>query len=242
MSIPTQKQEPLDIIDNATGHRRRQLLLMSLVAVAAVLANLPQPLSQALGLQREYLLAVLGIVTILGFFLYSRFSLFLLTVLLALGANLPDRWAQAFGINTLPLIVALLVMILAAMINQATKLLPSGLEIHADAKLKSADGTHALVSAINRGQSKVIRSIVRYSSLDLDQADEDGITPLQAAAARGDRAIVELLLSCGANPFVVGKDGRTGATIAEASGNHSLADYLRGAEARFTPRRSDDRQ
>lgn len=242
MSTPRQKHEHPAIIDQAMRQRRRQFLLMSLVALAAVLANLPQPLSQSLGLQREYLLAVLGIITILGFFLYSRFSLFLLTVLLALGANLPDRWAHAFGINTLPLTVALLVMVLAAVINQTTRLLPSGLEVRTDAKLKSAEGTHALVSAINRDQSKVIRSIVRHSNLDLDQPDENGTTPLQAAAARGDRAIVELLISRGADPLVAGKDGRTSALIAEANGHAALADYLRRAETAFTPRRSDDRR
>ena len=115
-------------MDFLAAHRRKQTLLISIVAITAILANLPPSFSQSFFIEREYLLAVLGLLFMLGLFLYAKFSLLLLTTLLVIGANLPDRWSSAISVDKTPLIASLLIMVFASLLNQTKQLLPPGLE------------------------------------------------------------------------------------------------------------------
>jgi hypothetical protein len=211
-------------MDFVSAHQRKHIVLMVMVAFSAVLANLPDSVSHQLNLQKEWLLAVLGLIIVLGFFLYARLSFFFLTIMLALGANLPDRWASALEVDRFPLLVALGVMILGAIINQTSRLMPTGLE--EKPRLRNADGTRALIGAISRNQIKAINTIVSMN-LDLNEVDEQGTTPLEAAARQGDLSVVQLLLSNGANPNWRNPAGLTPAEVAEQSGNYRVASLLR---------------
>src|SRR5262245_21343471 len=74
--------------DLLTKLRVREVLLFGLIAMTAVLANLPIESLDDYGINRDYLLAVLGCGIIIGLFFYLRFFFFLAVVLLILGANL----------------------------------------------------------------------------------------------------------------------------------------------------------
>jgi len=73
--------------------RGREITLVALVAIAAVLANLPEEWHEAVGIDRNYLLGLLALTVFISLFLYLRFQFFFLVVLLALAANMPGEVA-----------------------------------------------------------------------------------------------------------------------------------------------------
>jgi len=67
---------------------------------------------------------------------------------------------------------------------------------------------------------------------DVNEQDEQGWTPLNWAAGRGDVAAVELLLAQGADVALTGRDRRTPLMIAKAAGHREVAAILTEAEKR----------
>src|SRR5688572_6084976 len=66
------KKEEVDFL---TRLRIRELILMGLIIITAVLANLPQQyVEETLGISRGMTLAVLAIAVIFGLFLYLKFG------------------------------------------------------------------------------------------------------------------------------------------------------------------------
>ena len=192
----------------STNRRPQELTLLGLVALSAIVANLPGSLLEPLGIRPAYLLALLGLVVVLALFLYLRFFFFLLYVLLAIGANVPAQWAEALGISQVPLLVALVAMVGMSLINYGVKLLPSGLETAAAAPKQSVEGTKALLAAIERGNAQQVRQILAMG-IDPDLAGEVDITPLMLASRQGNLELVDLLLAAGADMTRTTADGRT---------------------------------
>jgi len=114
-------------MDFLTGMRVRDLILFGLIAITAVLANLPKDyVEETLGINPNALLAVLGCAVIIGLFLYLRFFFFLAIVLLIIGANLPDQIAGGLNISRVPLILALVTLVGVSLINYVVRMLPTG--------------------------------------------------------------------------------------------------------------------
>jgi uncharacterized protein len=123
--MPVLKKE----LDFLTRLRVRELILMGLIALTALLANLPDEYVKArLGVDPEMLLAVLAIVVILGLFLYLKFFFFLAVVLLIAGANVPEQIAEGLNVSKVPIILSLVVLVGVGLVNYVTKLMPTGLE------------------------------------------------------------------------------------------------------------------
>jgi uncharacterized protein len=68
---------------------------------------------------------------------------------------------------------------------------------------------------------------------DVNQQDEQGWTPLNFAAGKGNLSLVKLLVENGADVFKVGRDLRTPYMIALAAGRVSVVKYLREVEDNF---------
>jgi len=68
---------------------------------------------------------------------------------------------------------------------------------------------------------------------NVNQQDEQGWTPLNYAAGKGDLSLVKLLVENGADIFKVGRDMRTPYQIALAAGRVAVAKYLREMEDNF---------
>ena len=118
-----EKKEKLDFL---TRLRLRELVLMGLIAITAVLANLPEEyVEETLGVNRATLVAVLGIAVIIGLFLYLRTGLFIAVVLLIAGANMPDQIAEGLNISKIPIVLALVALIGVGLINYVVKLVPT---------------------------------------------------------------------------------------------------------------------
>ena len=89
-----------------------------------------------------------------------------------------------------------------------------------------------LIEAVKTAQLSTIEGMIE-SGVDVNQQDEQGWTPLNWAAGKGDSAVVSLLLDKGADVFKVGRDQRTPYKIALAAGHIEVVKLLREAEARI---------
>jgi Ankyrin repeats (3 copies) len=214
-------------LDFLTKLRVRQLILMGLITISAVLANLPRDyVEETLGVSRNGVVAVLAIAVILGLFLYLRFGLFVAVLLLIAGANMPEQIAEGLNVSKLPIVLALVALVAVGLINHVIKMLPSGLEPLP--KEKSAEGVRALFYAIERNNVLYARKVLAMN-FEPNMLHENGYTPLAYAAMKGNPAMIELFLRNGADPALVTRDGETAVELALRMGHSEVADLLKQA-------------
>ena len=218
------KKEGLDFLARL---RIRELILMGLILVTAVLANLPQDYVEVtLGVNRGTLLAFLGIAVIIGLFLYLKTGLFVVVVLLIAGANMPDQIAEGLNISKIPIVLALVALVGVGLINYVVKLVPTGLE--PKPKEKSAEGVRALFYAIEKNNLVYAQKVLGMN-FDPNMHHDNGYTPLAYAAMRGSLPMIELLLRNGADPQMTTREGDTPVELALRFGHAEVADGLKVA-------------
>jgi uncharacterized protein len=225
--MPDKKQK-LDLLARL---RIRELVLMGLISVTAVLANLPQEyVQERLGVNPDFLLAVLACVVIVGLFLYLKFFFFLAVVLLIAGANMPDQIAEGLNVSKLPIMLALVALVGIALVNAVVKVLPTGLEPRP--REKSAEGTRALFYAIEKNNLNYAQKVLSMH-FDPSLHHDNGYTPLAYAAMKGSHRMVELLLRNGADPTQRTRDGDTPVELALRLGHAELAEQIRRARRSY---------
>lgn len=183
----------------------REWTLLGLVGTMALIANLPRHLIDRIGVDPSLLMSILGLMVVFALFLYVRFFFFLLYALLAVGANLPDKWADSLGISQMPMLLALIAMVGLSLFNYGTKRLSSGLE--PKPRKQNSEATQVLLDAIARDNLPYIKTLLSMQ-FDLDTVDDQGMTPLMRAAQRGNFKVVQMFIKCGASPLLVGPSGR----------------------------------
>src|SRR5438876_10973645 len=105
-------------LDFLTKLRVRELVLMGLITITAVMANLPHEyVEETLGVSHNTLLAVLACSVIIGLFLYLKTGLFVVVVLLIAGANMPEQIAEGLNISRAPIVLALVALVGVGVIN-----------------------------------------------------------------------------------------------------------------------------
>jgi hypothetical protein len=220
-------------LDFLTRLRIRELILMGLMGITAVLANLPHEyVEESLGVSHNALIAVLAIMIIFGLFLYLKFGLFVAVVLLIAGANMPEQIADGISdvtgltISKVPIVLALVVMVGIALINYVVKLLPTGLE--PKPKEKSPEGIRALFYAIEKNNLVYAQKVLSMN-FDPNLYHENGYTALAYAAAKGSMPMIELLLRNNADPGQTTKEGDTAVELALRFGHADVADALKRA-------------
>ena len=219
-----EKKEKLDFL---TKLRIRELILMGLITITAVLANLPEEyVEDTLGVNRATLVAMLGIAVIIGLFLYLKTGLFIAVVLLIAGANMPDQIAEGLNISKIPIVLALVALVGVGLINYVVKLMPTGLEPRP--KEKSAEGVRALFYAIEKNNLVYAQKVLGMN-FDPNLHHDNGYTPLAYAAMRGSLPMIELLLRNGADPQQTTKEGDTPVELALRFGHAEVADGLKVA-------------
>jgi uncharacterized protein len=216
--------------DLLTRMRVREVLLFGLIAMSAVLAQLPHEVLEDYGINRNYLLGVLGCGIILGLFFYLRFFFFLAVVLLILGANLDQQLAEYINISKIPLILALVAMVGISLINYVVKLMPTGLE--EKPREKSPEGVRALFYGIEKSNLVYAQKVLQMN-FDPNLQHDNGYTALAYAAMKGNTRMVELLLRNGADPTVVTRDGDTPVELALRLGHSEVADMLKAARLKM---------
>ena len=219
-----EKRERLDFL---TKLRIRELILMGLITVTAVLANLPEEyVADTLGVSPGALLAVLGIAVIIGLFLYLKTGLFIAVVLLIAGANMPDQIAEGLNVSKIPIVLALVALVGVGLINYVVRLVPTGLEPRP--KEKSAEGVRALFYAIEKNNLVYAQKVLGMN-FDPNMHHDNGYTPLAYAAMRGSLPMIELLLRNGADPQMTTREGDTPVELALRFGHAEVADGLKVA-------------
>jgi ankyrin repeat protein len=224
-----EKKEKLDFL---TKMRIRDMILVGIIIIAAVLANLPKEYVEELGVSHNTLLALLAVSVILGLFMYLKFFFFLAVVVLIAGANMPEQIAMGindvtgFTISKIPIILALVVMVGVGLINYVVKLLPTGLE--PKPKERSPEGVRALFYAIEKNNLVYAQKVLSMN-FDPNLHHENGYTALAYAAAKGNPEMVELFLRNEADPGLVTKEGDTPVELALRFGHAEVADLLKRA-------------
>jgi len=219
-----EKKQQLDFLAKL---RIRELVLMGLITLTAVLANLPEEyVAETLGVSPAALLAVLGIAVIIGLFLYLKTGLFIAVVLLIAGANMPDQIAEGLNISKIPIVLALVALVGVGLINYVVRLVPTGLEPRP--KEKSAEGVRALFYAIEKNNLVYAQKVLGMN-FDPNMHHDNGYTPLAYAAMRGSLPMIELLLRNGADPQLTTREGDTPVELALRFGHAEVADGLKVA-------------
>jgi hypothetical protein len=214
-------------LDFLTRLRIRELILMGLMGITAVLANLPHDyVEDTLGVSHNALIAVLAIMIIFGLFLYLKFGLFVAVVLLIAGANMPEQIAEGLSISRAPIILALLALVGVGAINYFVRLLPTGLEPRP--KEKSPEGVRALFYAIEKNNLVYAKKVLAMN-FDPNLHHDNGYTPLAYAAMKGNPAMVEVLLRDGADPGITTREGDGPVELALRMGHAAVADLLKNA-------------
>ena len=214
-------------LDFLTRLRIRELILMGLILVTAVMANLPEEyVDESLGVSRATLVACLGIAVIIGLFLYLKTGLFIAVVLLIAGANMPDQIAEGLNISKIPIVLALVALVGVGLINYVIKLVPTGLE--PKPKEKSAEGIRALFYAIEKNNLVYAQKVLSMN-FDPNLHHDNGYSPLAYAAMRGSLPMIELLLRNGADPTQTTKEGDSPVELALRFGHAEVADALKQA-------------
>ena len=219
-------QKTIEKDDLLTRMRVREALLFGLIAMAAIFAQLPHEILEDYGIQRNYLLGVLGCGIVLGLFFYLKFFFFLAVVLLILGANLDQQLAEYVDISKIPLVLALVAMVGIQLINYFVHLMPTGLE--QKPREKSPEGVRALFYGIEKSNLVYAQKVLQIN-FDPNVLHDNGYTALAYAAMKGNGRMVELLLRNGADPTVVTKEGDTPVELALRLGHSKVADILKAA-------------
>lgn len=204
----------------------REWALLGLVGMMALVANLPAEVLAGVGVEPGLVMAVLGLMVVLALFLYVRFFFFLLYTLLAVGANLPEQWAESLNISQGPMLLALIAMVALSLMNYGAKLMPSGLELKK--RKQNPEATQVLLNAIDRGNDSYVKTVLSMD-FDLDTIDVSGMTPLMRAAQRGNFKVVQMLVKHGASPLITGPSGRA-SDVAQAHNFPSVSEYLKRVE------------
>jgi hypothetical protein len=218
------RKEKLDFL---TRLRIRELVLMGLIALTALLANLPQEyVEQTLGVSSSTLLAVLAIAVIIGLFLYLKFFFFVAVVLLIAGANMPEQIADGLNVSKVPIMLALMALVGVGLVNYLVRLMPTGLE--PGAKEQSPEGVRALFYAIEKNNLVYAQKVLSMN-FDPDLEHDNGYTPLAYAAMKGSMPMVELLLRHRADAGLATREGDTPVELALRFGHAEVAELLRRA-------------
>jgi uncharacterized protein len=218
---------PKEKLDFLTRMRIRELVLMGLITITAVLANLPREyVEHTLGIDSTTLLAVLAIAVIIGLFLYLKFFFFVAVVLLIAGANMPEQIAEGLNISKVPIVLALVALVGVGLINYIIRLVPTGLE--PKPKEKSPEGVRALFYAIEKNNLVYAQKVLSMN-FDPNLQHDNGYTPLAYAAMKGSVPMVELLLRNGAAASVSTREGDTPVELALRFGHADAADLLKRA-------------
>jgi uncharacterized protein len=217
-------EEKLDFLSKM---RIRELVLLGLITIAAVVANLPREyVENTLGIDHHMVLAVLAIAVIIGLFLNLKFGSFVAVILLIAAANMPDQIAEGLNVSKAPIVIALVALIGVGLINYFVKMMPTGLEVKP--REKSPEGVKALFYAVEKG-NLVYAQKVLMMNFDPNLLHDNGYSPLSYAAMKGNLQMVELLLRNGADPSLTTKDGDTPTELALKMGHGEVADALKRA-------------
>lgn len=185
-----------------------EIVILILVSLMSFAANLPDQMVGGM-VDKKLLLFVLTSSVVIALFRYLRVMLFLAIVILAMGANLPQEFAENMGFSPTIMLVVLGFLVTVSLLNYALKLLPTGIEDHSG---EAPDTRLELLEAISKGDQATVFELLNK---DVDiRFMENGQSPLHIAVAKGYPDIVRMLVNSGADIEAVNAEGKTAIEIA----------------------------
>lgn len=115
--------------------------------------------------------------------------------------------------------------------SQVTEIVKHFLEKGADINAKDNNGENIMFYAVRDDNKSLIDLLITTYKQDINTRNNDQETPL-FIAAQNYPGLVPFLISKGANPKVMDKNGRTPAIAAAEMGNMDIYDFLESAAAR----------
>jgi ankyrin repeat protein len=106
-------------------------------------------------------------------------------------------------------------------------MLPNGSKVEIPRGANDYSAT-ALFNAILKTRIPMVESLLK-SGIDVNAVNNDGMTPLMAAASTGNLQVIRLLLGKGANPGAVNNLGETAAQVALRHSHNNAAAALQAA-------------
>ncbi len=126
-----------------------------------------------------------------------------------------------------------------AVYHGPASLVSTMLELGADPNVDDGDGYPPLIAALTGGSAQAdVRDLVELllaHGADVDRRGVNGYAPLHVAAEQGDLAMVDLLMSHGADPNVITNvdDMETPVEVASAAGHVDVVERLRPLTVRL---------
>jgi class 3 adenylate cyclase len=191
--------------------KNREVAILVIVSMMALAANLPDG---SIGniVDRNLLLSTLAITVFISLFRYLKFMLFLTVSVLAIGANLPDQFANQLGISRLAMIVASGVLVVVALLYKSYYSKPreefdESTEDTKTTRHDTLDTRKDIITAILNGNIASLHQLL-ISGVEINFS-QNGLIPLFLAIERGYADIVLLLLFQGAKLRIKNKEGLT---------------------------------
>ena len=213
-------------MDFLQARKYKEWALFGLVGLATLFALLPPHIAEQFSINRAYMASILGILLVIALFLYLKFAFFIMVALLVIGANVADSWSDTLGISKVPLVIALVAMVGISLINYVVSILPTGLE--PKPREKSPEGVKAMFYAIEK-DNLVYAQKVLSMGFDPNLHNDNGYTPLQYAAMRGNPQMLELFIRNGSDVSALSKEGESAMELALKMGHGEAAEVLRKA-------------
>lgn len=203
-----------------------EFLLLGVVALLSVAANLPEAIIGKVVDQKVLLLA-LSAVVIIALFRHLRILFFLSIIVLAIGANMPQRMADSLGVSQPILLGFLAAVVFIAILNRFFFRLPPEREEALEDLKDTLELRKAILTAITRSNVKRLKWFLRHKA-NFDFV-ENGQSPAIVAAETGNSEVMQLLIYNRVNVNVVAPDGRTPLQIAESLGFVRTAEIIKFA-------------
>jgi hypothetical protein len=200
-----------------------EVLLLAIVVVLSIATNLPE---SWLGeyISREMLIGVLGSVVIIALFRYLRWMLFMMVVILAVGANMHEQLAHVVNIDPVVMLATLIMLVLVSILNHVFKLLPTEA---ASKRADNAQSRQAVLEAVRTGNLNKLKHLLQLN-VEVDFL-QDGTSPAHIVAEQGNNEMMQALLNYGTKMNVLNKDGLTPMEVAMAFGFKHTVEILRSS-------------
>ncbi len=132
----------------------------------------------------------------------------------------------AFGLQAQPFQTQADRDLLEAALYDNLYLLQSALEGNANLDTRNEDNETALHEAILYESTAIATILVKHTPIEIDARDDNGCTPLHAAAGMGNTALVALLIDNGAEIDALDNDDRTPLQLAAENYNEDAVSLL----------------
>ena len=201
----------------------KEVIMLVTVLLLSIAANLPDSMIGKF-VDKDILLSMLATVIIIALFRYLRWMLFLMVVVLAVGANLPEQLASVVNVDPIIMIATMVVLVFVSLLNHVFKLLPTDVVA---SRTDSSQSRKAILEAVKAGNLGKLKHLLKLN-VEVNFL-QDGTSPAHIVAEQGNNELMQALINYGVNLNAINKDGLTPMEIAMAFGFKHTVEMLKAS-------------